>query len=161
MQLNCDDCGAPGAYMVGNLDTGSQRVLCQAHYGAPVGAAAPAPPPATCEMCEANPPVAIQRALSDGSQMALCSACLLLSGRIAYLNAPDELRAAVDEMAGEGGSVPARGAARGRGRRRSIPLAEYDRQRHLEPDQAGVGDGVAVDQAGDADPLEPAPEERA
>lgn len=159
MLYTCDRCDNPGAYMVGVIDTGEQLVLCVDHLTTPTGVDAPASAPGLCELCEAEPVVVMQRALADGSRMYMCGRCLLLTGHMAYLNAPAELRDQVDEMAG-GGELVSTGGRAGRRRRRNGRVAdELAVVSGGGDDAARLADGLADGDEGEASPpatLDPA-----
>lgn len=152
MPYTCDRCDNPGAYMVGVIDTGEQLVLCTDHLAAPTGVDAPASAPGVCELCEAEPAVVMQRALTDGSKMYMCGRCLLLTGHMAYLNAPDELREQVDEMAGGGELVSTGGRAGRRRRSRRLAADELAVVSNGGDDAARVENGLAASDDGEASP---------
>jgi hypothetical protein len=135
--------------MVGNIETGEQLVLCADHLadGGEVKVTSSTPP--LCQMCEAQPPVVVQEALVDHSSLALCSECLLLTGRMSWLAAPREFQEAVDTMIEAGGPGAGGGerlTPRGRGRRSAHAATAGE---PVEPGQAGPDDGVAVDVEGE------------
>jgi hypothetical protein len=155
MQWSCDVCHGAGVYVVTEIASGAVKCYCAAHYqGGPVGAAEP-PVPDLCEMCGQEPPVGVQIALSDGSRQALCSRCLMLVSRLTWIAAPPEVRQVIEQIVG-GDEPPAEPEApRGRRRGRAVSLAEYQQAAGMEPIEAGVEDGVAVDPEGEAAELEP------
>lgn len=76
-RLPCDNCGAEGAYIIGNMDTGEQAVACGACRGSGGGAAVATAAPDLCTMCELLPPIVRLTALESGEDNSVCMRCWL------------------------------------------------------------------------------------
>ena len=158
MTYNCDKCGNPGLYMVGNIETGEQRVLCGNCYGDPAAQTTGAPDgriitfPENCEMCDIEPCVVVVTARYDGSSMGLGDRCRLVMERAAWLGQSDEIRETLRPFVEQ--FVSAAGDDKPKRGRRSAGVAVGGDGHSREALAPPAGEPAAVSDTADASPAE-------
>lgn len=164
MIRKCDQCGNEARWMIGDMDTGDQRQLCNdcSAFVAPGDAAAPIAAaitalPEVCELCGVEP-TAVVLVSADGQQRtALGSMCQLVQARMLWLDTPGEVQETIDAHVEAANTAATEGTANKRGRRRRVAVDDAgDHPEAVAPPEAeatGVSDpatGEGEDTARDA-----------
>lgn len=142
--LVCDNHpGAKALRIVTNTETGHQAFLCLACYGEENASGAEPPMPPVCDLCGENPTALWVLFTDTGYRQALCHACHVINGRVAWqlwdASQHEELDARaesiLEQMTGNGGKK------RGRSKRVAVDESHRDSE---AVDAAPAPEPVAV-----------------